>query len=69
MKPTYYGALVRIQYQGNGLDRALIVQRSNPLTGGWLDVTSFHESASYCYTEARLYATDLAHKLHSENHS
>jgi hypothetical protein len=67
MTPTYYGANVRIEYRGTGLDRILIVQAANPLTGGWIDKRRFYESASYCYTDARAYASDLASTMHSES--
>lgn len=67
MKPSYYGALVRIEYRGLGLDGYLQVQRSNPLTNGWIDDRKFYQSASYCYTEAKQYASDLASKLHLES--
>lgn len=66
MKPTYYGASVRIEHRGEGLGGSLVVQRSNPVGGGWLDVRTFYESASYCYTEAREYASNLAAQIHFE---
>ena len=68
MKPTYYGAHVRIEHRGSGIGGSLVVQRSNLVGGGWLDVRTFYESESYCYTDAKLYASDLAAKLHSESH-
>lgn len=67
MKPTYYGAHVRIEHRGSGPGGFLVVQRSNPLAGGWIDVNSFSEAASYCHTHAREYAANLAHKLHLES--
>ena len=67
MKPTYYGAHVRIEHRGSGPGGSLVVQRSNLVGGGWLDVRAFYESASYCYTESREFAADLAHQLHLES--
>jgi hypothetical protein len=64
MKPTYYGAHVRIEHRGSGPGGSLVVQRSNPIGGGWIDDRTFYESASYCYTEAREYASALAAELH-----
>lgn len=63
MKPTYYGAHVRIDRRGSGPGGSLVVQRSNLVGGGWLDVRTFYESASYCHTEAREHAAWLAHEL------
>lgn len=63
MKPTYYGAHVRIDRRGSGPGGSLVVQKSNPIGGGWLDVRTFYESASYCYTESKEYAAQLAHEL------
>lgn len=60
---TYYGALVRIQSRGLGLDGAQVVQQVNPLTGGWSDDRSFSESSDYCYSESKAWATSLAAKL------
>ena len=60
---TYYGALVRIQSRGLGLDGAQVVQQVNPLTGGWSDDRSFSESSDYCYSESKAWARDLAAKL------
>ena len=66
MKPTYYGANVRIEHRGSGLGGSLVVQRFSPISEGWHDAATFHESASYCYTEAREYASALAAQLHFE---
>lgn len=67
MKPTYYGAYVRIEHRGSGPGGSLVVQQANQVGGGWLDVRTFYESASYCYTESREFAADLAHQLHLES--
>ena len=66
MKPAYYGAHVRIERRGSGPGGSLVVQRSNLVGGGWIDVRTFYESASYCYTEAREYASSLAAQIHFE---
>lgn len=60
---TYYGALVRIQSRGLGMDGAQVVQQVNPLTGGWSDSRVFHESDDYCYSNSKEWARDLAAKL------
>ena len=67
MKPTYYGAHVRIEHRGSGLGGSLVVQRFSPISEGWHDAATFHESASYCYTDAKEYAADLAHRMHLES--
>jgi hypothetical protein len=62
-RTTYYGANVRIERRGMGLDGSLVVQRANHVGGGWIDDRTFYESASYCYTEAKSYAGALAAKI------
>ena len=62
-RTTYYGALVRIQSRGLGLDGCLAVQRANDLTGGWIDDQTFDQSSDYCYSEAKSHASALAARL------
>jgi hypothetical protein len=69
MNPNYYGANVRIERRGSGPGGSLVVQQANPLTGGWLDVKTFYESASFCYSEAKECAADLAAKLHFKKYA
>jgi hypothetical protein len=59
----YYGAHVRIEYRGTGLDGKLVVQKENPIGGGWMDVKTFNEYSSYCHTEAKQYAASLSYCL------
>lgn len=63
IRRTYYGANVRIEHRGMGLDGCLVVQQANPLTDGWIDYQSFYQSSDYCYSEARECASNLAAKL------
>ena len=63
---TYYGANVRIQSRGTGMDGAQVVQQANPLTGGWIDDRAFYESNDYCYSESKSYASALAATLWSK---
>lgn len=63
IRRTYFGANVRIEHRGAGLEGSLVVQQANPLTDGWIDYRSFYESSDYCYTEAKECASNLAAKL------
>lgn len=69
MKPTYFGAHVRIDKRGFGLDGQRVVQRENLVGGGWIDVRAFHESDDYCYTDSRFFASNLAAKILLERSS
>lgn len=60
---TYYGALVRIQSRGMGMDGSQVVQRVNDLTDGWIDDRIFHESDDYCYSNSKDWARALAANL------
>jgi hypothetical protein len=60
---TYYGAHVRIEHRASGLDGSLVVQKQNPLSGGWIDARSFYEYENYCHTDARQFASALAAEL------
>lgn len=64
IRPTYYGANVRIEHRGAGLGGSLVVQQANHVGGGWTDDRTFYESASYCYTDAKEHAAGLAASLH-----
>ena len=67
MKPyyTYSGQSVRIAKHSSpdGRSGHLTVQQANPLTNGWDDVATYHESASYCYTDAKNHAAGIAANL------
>ena len=63
MRYTYYGAHVRIEHQGPALSRTMVVQRSNPLTGGWLDVAQFSEPAPYAHSDSKRCASELASEI------
>lgn len=63
MKPTYFGALVRIVYRGPGPDHDLTVQRFSDVSGGWHDVRTFDHEFDFAWTDARLYAAYLAHDI------
>ena len=60
MKPTYFGASVRIVYRGPGPDHDLIVQRYSDVSGGGHDVRTFDHTYDFAWSEARLYASDLS---------
>lgn len=66
MKPTYFGASVRIVYRGPGPDHDLTVQRFSDCSGGWHDAATFDHSYDFAWTEARLYASGLAARLRRE---
>lgn len=63
MKPTYFGANVRIAYRGPGIDKTLIVQKYNALANAWLDARVFDHTFDHAFTDARLYAAALADAL------
>ncbi len=63
MKPTYFGALVRIVYRGPGPDHDLTVQRFSDVSGAWHDVRTFDHEFDFAWTDARLYAACLAHDI------
>jgi hypothetical protein len=66
MKPTYFGASVRILYDGQGPDHDLIVQRYSDVSEGWHDVRTFDHTYDFAWSEARLYAADLAANMRRE---
>jgi hypothetical protein len=59
----YYGLNVRVMPCGTGLDKTLIVQALNPLTGDYVNQRTFHESNSRAYTEAAQYAQALSNTI------
>ena len=63
MKPTYFGALVRMVYRGPGPDHDLTVQRWSEVSGSWHDVKTYDHTYDFAWSEARLYASQLAHEL------
>ena len=60
---TYFGASVRIVYRGPGPDHDLTVQRLSAVSGGWHDVKTFDHTFDFAWSDARLYAAELAHAL------
>jgi len=66
MKPTYFGDLVRIVYDGQGPDHDLTVQRFSSISGGWHDVRTFDQTYDFAWSEARLYASALAANMRRE---
>ncbi len=60
MKPTYFGAMVRIVYRGKGPDYDLIVQRFSDVSGGWHDARTFDHEFDFAWTDARLFAAALS---------
>jgi hypothetical protein len=66
MKPTYFGALVRIAYHGKGPDYDLTVQRFSDVSGAWHDVRTFDHSFDYAWSDARLYAATLSANMRRE---
>jgi hypothetical protein len=60
MKPTYFGAMVRIVYRGTGPDYDLIVQRFSYVSGGWHDARTFDHEFDFAWTDARLFAAALS---------
>lgn len=60
MKPTYFGASVRIVYHGAKPDHDLTVQRFSDVSGGWHDTRTFDHSFDFAWTDARLYAAALS---------
>ena len=63
LKPTYFGALVRLVYRGPGPDHDLTVQRWSEVSGSWHDVKTFDHTFDFAWSDARLYAAELAHNL------
>lgn len=63
MKPTYFGANVRIVYHGPGPDYDLTVQRFSDVSGGWHDARTFDHTFDFAWSDARLYAATLAHNI------
>lgn len=59
----YYSANVRIMTCGTGLDKTLIVQKLNPLTGEYIPQCRYYESNSRAYTEAAQYAQALSNTI------
>ena len=59
----YYGLNVRVMPCGTGLDKTLVVQALNPLTGDYVNQRTFHESNSSAYTEAAQYAQALSNTI------
>ena len=66
MKPTYFGASVRILYDGQGPDHDLTVQRYSDVSGDWHDVRTFDHTYDFAWSEARLYASALAANMRRE---
>lgn len=60
---TYFGALVRIVHRGPGPDHDLTVQRWSEVSGAWHDVRTFDHTFDFAWSDARLYASSLAHDL------
>lgn len=57
----HYGLFVRVIRRGMGFDSALILQRLNPMTLEWYDVSRYGEmSDDYAYTNAYLAGQSLA---------
>ena len=59
----YYGLNVRVMPCGTGLDKILIVQKLNPLTGEYINQCKYYESNSNAYTEAAQYAQALSNTI------
>ena len=54
---TYFGASVRIERRGS----QLIIQKENPVAGGFEDVQAYNASWAHEHTQAHLHAQALAH--------
>lgn len=68
MKPTYYGAHVRIEKRGTGIDQLLVVQRENPTApGAWVDVRTYRTASSLAHVNAYEFASNLAYTIHRDN--
>jgi hypothetical protein len=63
MKPTYYGAVVRIERRGAGLDGLRVVQRLTPVSNEWIDLRTFPESSDYCSRDSVAYALALQKQI------
>lgn len=57
---VYHGANVRIEHRGDSFTGALVVQKLNKLTDGWVDYSKFDKISDYAYTESSQYASRLA---------
>ena len=68
MKPTYFGALVRIVYHGPGPDYDLTVQRYSGVSGDWHDVRTFDHTFEFSWSDSRLFAAELAASMRQGEH-
>lgn len=56
----YYGLLVRVSEHA---DSCLLIEQSNTVAGGWLEVKRYPLSSPVCYSEAYDHAQKLSNYL------